>query len=353
MAIASLEPNPSLLKQPKRSSNHHKTHPRLSKPLFDVTTMTATDASQDSGKDAKPEPQVLQKLYRHDCEYGSCPQRWSKFRHLGDEADALEAEVAKVPIVRRSVNYGREKGWVIDSFTINCPHMRAILSQSLAKYQDFDPELEAWTFTPPYKPLVHRWERVQSLHQELKETSDEPAKVKAADELVKFLEPLLSPWLDAWNTTQVTKKITHGMLWQIFPPGELVTTKFWGVDTICRVTEFHSSGVTVEYVDWNGKRCGFETTKIGIPYFFGQLWVTSLPVYPLSFLDNPDEFKEKMMDRGRRFQQLRGFHYRTYSGVKITMKSEQRPVSAPPDFCPITSPSSLLTAFSGVRPSRH
>ena len=282
-----------------------------------------TDTPSSDG-DAVTVPILDQKLtlYQHTCRYGSCPDRWSRFWKLSEEAADLEAEASKLPIVHRYVYRGDE--WRTSSFTINCPHMRSLLSEALDKYQDLDPDLEGWTFTPPYMPLVHRWERLQALHHDI---GHEPERKEAADRLVEFLEPRLAPGIDALSTTHSTGKITYDMLWQIFPPGELITTKFFGVDTLCRVLKHNGGTITIQYVDWNGNKCGFQTTKVEIPRFSGVKRVTSLEAFPLSFVDGSDEIKEATIARGRRFQQLRGFHYLSYSGVKISMELEQRPVS--------------------------
>ncbi|KAK4235599.1 P-loop containing nucleoside triphosphate hydrolase protein [Achaetomium macrosporum] len=275
----------------------------------------------------------VQKLYRHDCPYDACPSRWSKFATHQDEQNALEAEVRTVPIVQR-YTFNSDKEWVTDSFNVNCPHMRAFLSEALVKYQDLDLDLEGWTFSPPYKPLVHRWDRILALHQQTRDADGDPDKKKAVDQLVNFLKPILAGSIEDLTTTRDTGTIRYGMLWQIYPPGECVLTKFFGVDTVCRVVKYHKSQrrrcwiITLEYVDWDGERCGLRTSEVKIPLYYGLRRVTSFPAYPLSFADKPGEIKEAMMARGRRFQQLRGYHFLSYDGVKILTGSElQQPMS--------------------------
>jgi hypothetical protein len=278
----------------------------------------------------------MRKLYRHDCHYGCCPSRWSRFATHQDE---LEAEVCTVPIVQRHA-FNSDKEWVTESFNVNCPHMRAFLAEALAKYQELDLDLEGWTFSPPYKPLVHRWDRILALHQQMKvagseEDSEDDKKKKAAvDQLVEFLQPILAQSIEDLTTTRDTGTIRYGMLWQIYPPGEQVLTTFYGVDTVCRVVKYHKSGsrrcwiITLEYVDWDGERCGLRTTEVRIPSYAGLRRVTSFPAYPLSFAERPDEIRDAMMARGRRFQQLRGYHFLSYEGVKILTDCDlQQPVS--------------------------
>jgi hypothetical protein len=85
----------------------------------------------------------------------------------------------------------------------------------------------------------------------------------------------------------------------------------------------------VEYVDWNGEYSGFTTTTITILDFEGYRRINRLPVFPISFLSDVEETKKAMIERGRKFEQLRGYHYMITNGTKIileTEKPEQRPV---------------------------
>ncbi|KAK4149361.1 P-loop containing nucleoside triphosphate hydrolase protein [Chaetomidium leptoderma] len=293
-----------------------------------TTDEAEAEAEEEDGEVEDDEPEevaeTIQKLYRHDCEYNSCPPRWSKFDSNQDQQHELEAEVRNTQIVQRHT-YCDDKSWTTASFTINCPHMRGFLSEALANYQDLDLDPENWTFTPESKPLVHRWDRLQTLHQELKDSSGHDEKKRAVDQLVDFLQPILAPSVDDLAATRSTGKIKYDMLWQIFSPEETVLIKLWGVDTLCRVVKYGTSesrhlwSIEVEYVDWDGERCGFERTEVEVPWYKGYTRVTSLPVYPLSFAANPDEIKRAMVARGRRFEQLRGYHFQTYNGTKVLM----------------------------------
>ncbi|KAK3302765.1 P-loop containing nucleoside triphosphate hydrolase protein [Chaetomium strumarium] len=325
------------------------------KPSADVKDDEPAKPATVEENELEPEPEPeqvdgsgVQKLYRHDCHYECCPSRWSKFATHQDEQNALEAEVRAVPIVQRHA-FNSDKEWVTVSFNVHCPHMRAFLAEALARYQDLDLDLEGWTFSPPYKPLVHRWDRILALHRQIRSQSEEGdddndndndteegknKKKAAVDQLVDFLQPILAGSIEDLTSTRDTGTIRYDMLWQIYPPGEQVLTKFYGVDTICRVVKYHKSQrrrcwiITLEYVDWDGERCGLRTTEVRIPLYSGLRRVTSFPAYPLSFAEKPEEIREAMMARGRRFQELRGYHFLSYEGVKILTESNlQQPMS--------------------------
>ncbi|KAJ9144054.1 P-loop containing nucleoside triphosphate hydrolase protein [Pleurostoma richardsiae] len=273
------------------------------------------------------------KLYRHDCPYGYCPSRWSKFGDNDEEQAALEQCVSNEPIVHRhSLD---DKKWITESFTVHSPAMRAHLRMALAKYQDFDLDLEDWTFKPPYKPIVHRWDRLNALAENL----GDPDSKNAIDQLLAFLQPILAPAVKALAQTKETGKIVFDDVWQIFPPGELAVTTFFAVESVCRVEKYEKVEplgqlpywvISLEYIDWNGEHCGYTTTKVVIKSFKGPRHVISLPVHPLCFRDTAADIRSGMVERGRKFERLRGYHFRTCVGTMIlleTKQAEERPVA--------------------------
>lgn len=159
--------------------------------------------------------------------------------------------------------------------------MRRHLKVALANYHGFDLELKGWTFQQPFSPIVHRWDRLNALCEE---TEDHQSK-QALEQLMGFLRPVLAPSIDSLVQTRKTGKVDFENLWQIFPPGELAVTSFFGVEAVTRLLRYELIQpcgeppfwqVDFEYVDWNGERCGYESAKTRIKYFSGLKFVTSL-----------------------------------------------------------------------------
>jgi len=309
-----------------------------------ATTIATTTATTQAVSDhALPREPDVTRLYRHDCKYECCPSRWSKYDTVSDEQLSLESKILSDPIVHRH-HFDDDKKWVTASFTINSRVMRSILSEALDGYQDLDMGLLNWTFFPPYIPLVHRWDKLLILHLRLAVKKDlglspeeREMKLTAIGQLMSFLKLLLTPSVSAFAETRRTGKIAFDIVWQIFPPGELVVTDFFGVKGVCRVLKYKKKTprgepaywvITMEYVDWNGERCGLTETKCLIYEFEGFQRVLSLPVYPVSFVEDPAGWKERATERGRKFEQLRGYHFLSYNGTKVLMgeQAEERPV---------------------------
>lgn len=267
------------------------------------------------------------KLYKYDCPSGCCPSRYARFSTQAAEQEDLQASVHSEPIIHRHAF--RETVWVTESFTVNDTTIRLMLRQALNKYQDFDPELENWTFRAPYSPIVHRWSKLNDLC----ETSVSLEEKTAINSLMAFLRPILAPSIEALSKTKETGKVLFDDVWQIYPPGEVAMTAFYGTEAAARVVRYEkkrtrqglpSWEVELEYIDWNGDHCGFATTTVNIGFFSGYKFVTGLAAYPLSFCSDGEQIKQRLTARGRKFELLRGYHFRTCVGTKILLETPQR-----------------------------
>lgn len=282
---------------------------------------------------ATPPTSDVTKLFRYDCLGGCCPSRWAKFPDQASEQHNLEASISSDPIVHRHIL--QETAWQTESFTVNDAAMRAQLRVALEGYQDFDPELKNWVFSPPYEPLVHRLEKIGALVL----SADDAEGRDAVASFMKFLRPILRPSIESVVKTKETGKVLFEDVWHIFPPGEVALTKFYGVEAAARVVRYEKKRdplgtptweVELEYVDWNGGQSGYAKTTVNVGFFSGYKFVTSLAAYPLSFCLDEQQLRERLTSRGREFERLRGYHFQNCLGTKIlleTKKPEERPVN--------------------------
>jgi hypothetical protein len=271
--------------------------------------------------------------YLHKCIYDACKPRWSAFAGVDDEEADLNARTAHVPIIHHHEFV--DHGWKTSAISIQDQAMRQVLTQVLDGYQDLDPGLEDWKFSSPFRPLVHRWDLLKSMELEL---PDGPLK-DAVKLLSSFLTSRLTSSLTSLEQTKTTGKLQFDNVWQIFAPGSVVTTKIFREDVICRVVRYSFDddslpprwNIDVEYVDWNGKSTGYVPKTVSISMFAGFRRVTNLPVFPISFLSNLTKLKERFIERGRKFERLRGYKYMLCNGTKVLLETEMpelRPIAA-------------------------
>jgi hypothetical protein len=295
-----------------------------------VTPSSSSEASHES-KSSEPTP--VSDWYLHECLYDSCKARWSAFAGTNEEEVDLKQRTAQIPIVHQHTFV--DSCWKTSALLIQDVNMRQILTKVLHNYQDLDLDLEDWRFTPPFRPLVHRWDTLKNYLATLPDGSLKDA----ANSLLAFLTPIIASSVSSLAQTKKTGKLEFKNAWQVFPPNSLVMTKFFGTDVVCRVVKYRFEDscpppprwvVDLEYVDWNGETSGYATTSIKIYEYSGYKRVTNLPVYPISFLSDIEKTKETLIERGRKFERLRSYNYMICNGTKVlleTEKPELRPVS--------------------------
>jgi hypothetical protein len=150
---------------------------------------------------------------------------------------------------------------------------------------------------------------------------------------MSFPKPLLTPSVSALAEARRSGKIGFVVVWQIFPPGELAVTDILGAKGVCRVLKYKKKTprgeraywvVTMEYVDWNGERCGLADTRRLIHEFEGFQRVLSLPVYPVSFIEDLAGLRKRAVERGRKFEELRGYRFCRITGPRSPRVSRRR-----------------------------
>lgn len=187
--------------------------------------------------------------------------------------------------------------------------------------------------------MVRRWEELKAQYTQQIEG---PGKHVAAP-LLAFLGHIFAPSVLSLAQFKQTGKISFPNVWQIFPPSSVVKTRFFGVDTVCRVVKYkrveRSDGrligwaIDMEYVDWNGETSGWTTTTLTIWEYESHRKVAGLPVFPIELSSEADFIKARFTERGRRWAELRGYHFEVANGTKIQLKTgelQQRPVSINP-----------------------
>lgn len=221
--------------------------------------------------------------------------------------------------------------------------MRSVIESVFDGSQESDLLPEDWTFEPPFRPLVHRWEQLNELQAQIRGSDEDDIvdEKQATDDLMSFLEPILAPSVHSLARTRDTGKISYNNIWQIFQPSELIITTTRGVPSLGRVTKYKEKElgwrIHLEKLAWDGSRCGYVQQVAWIGRFSGDRYVNSFNVYPVSFHKDPEGFKSSMLQRGRKFERLRGYHAQTYKGSMCLADDKPntggRPVSSPCCYC--------------------
>ncbi|KAI2629533.1 P-loop containing nucleoside triphosphate hydrolase protein [Hypoxylon sp. NC1633] len=273
------------------------------------------------------------KWYSHRCPAGCCPSRWSEYQDEFEENECMQDVILRTPLIQRFSKGTR--GWQTESVSVQDSVMRQILLDVLGEHSDFDPVTEGWTFKAPFRPLVHSWDLLRRYGIY---STDDPAEKLACKTLLEFLAPILEVSLSSSTKFQETGKIEFVDIWHLFKPKDLVITKVEGVDVVCRVLKYKQVGgdqtthslltsesfwiIDAEYVDWNGEESGYKTVSVRIDGFDKYRRITSLPIFPTSYLSDEAATGTALIERGRKFEKMRGCRFMVCKGTKITLETK-------------------------------
>lgn len=251
-----------------------------------------------------------------------------------EQKDPIESEktAGYALLIRNKISHGSDgrKAMEIHSIVIQSPLLKRFLGGVLENYPGVTTTLDRLTFSSPFAPFVHRWDRFEKA---IEEEKDELTK-SHVNLLLSVLEAELLDTRTAMKDFVANTVIPFEHLWTIFVPGEIVFTmmddqecafrlkdaiyeKTWGV----KIFRLHC-----EFVDWDGDKYGKDIECLSVRSYPGTKAITELPIFPLQYHSEKEAVQTKIMARARKFQELASVLYRAYEGVAI----ERLPYNDPP-----------------------
>ncbi|KAJ4365728.1 hypothetical protein N0V83_008348 [Neocucurbitaria cava] len=247
-----------------------------------------------------------------------------------DVAEAAEnEETAQHALITRlqKANDSRKK-FETHSIIIQSPWLKEALAEILQDYPGIHCGLKRLEFEAPFSPFVHRWseflefrarkdldsvtsEHIELLHDVLR------AELK---DVIKTLEDYVDHGI-----------VTYDHIWTIYQPGSIIYSDSHNgahgayrlrsgayVKTQCG----KAYQLSVEAIDWNGNHFGRSVESIRLWEFLGTTRILGLSAFPLSFHPHQDKVRELLINRGKKFEELAGCHYKSYDGFAITWDKE-------------------------------
>ncbi|OTA63306.1 hypothetical protein K449DRAFT_394593 [Hypoxylon sp. EC38] len=199
------------------------------------------------------------------------------------------------------------------------PKMLFLYLEDMREYMNNLKELEPEGDSRKERKKVQKWidEKRRHLRVLIKYLDADHAETK------KSLYPMLENGL-----------ITFDLLWALWKPNTLAyTTTYGSVDEPrvfkVEVAEKHYSIVRGEfyyiegkYFEYDGKQFGFGSMSEEIPEFRGARKITSLGCYPLKYHKNEAQLRKDLIERGKKFVNLGGVHYKSHQGMAYHKKKK-------------------------------
>lgn len=241
--------------------------------------------------------------------------------------DAESAQHALV--VRYKLSDKPDRELDLHSIVVQSPFLKDILSGVFEEYPGITIELDRLEFNAPFECFVHRWEKLKAVREEFLQNS--VADAKDVDQPAAHLELLFKTMEEEFAPILREKQdlLKHGVMkynkiWTIFEPGSLIYHKVDDHDRVYKLksTKYDTSNgggkvykLEVQFVDFDGTQFGMNKDTLYINGFPGTKKISKFEAYPLSFHENAEELKKSLVERGRKFEAYKGYHFVGYDGI--------------------------------------
>ncbi|KAI0383042.1 P-loop containing nucleoside triphosphate hydrolase protein [Hypomontagnella monticulosa] len=212
---------------------------------------------------------------------------------------------------------------------VNHQPLRQLLKDVIGDYPDDPINVDDVQIETPYYSLFHYRTELETVGLD---------RFKADEESAAQLK-LLMTWIKTHFESEIAAHdrcvsgglgaISYDHLWTLFPPGKIIHAKVLNQHRAFRVhTCWYEEGENpilnfwIYSVDFNGEKLGTRKAELFINKYAGTRQLRELTAMPLDLVEDADEVRTQLLERGRKFEGYLGQHYEQYDGVALK-KTEQ------------------------------
>ncbi|KAI1138061.1 P-loop containing nucleoside triphosphate hydrolase protein [Hypoxylon sp. FL0543] len=234
--------------------------------------------------------------------------------------------------LRAEVKYDEKGMPTYTTLEVNSPHLLKIFKSIVGRYPTLATDFESpFEMQSPYPFLYHYWDEIHAAYNQEGLSDDARMHLKL---LLKFMRKKMALDRERIQSMLKASSIEFSTLWAIFRPGDLVYSSVDGHSRILRLESLaYEENKTIgkfaqigcSYVDYDGVQFGRAThgfkilQKLSFPAE-QPCQVTSLPVFPTSYLNGINKIKQQLVERGGRFLRIHGVQVKNYRGLARYLK---------------------------------
>ncbi|KPM35845.1 hypothetical protein AK830_g10721 [Neonectria ditissima] len=241
------------------------------------------------------------------------------------EEAAENEETQKYAIIIRKIKpkeADSTKPLVIDSIIIQSPFLKRVLAKVFEGYKGVVIDVSRLKFHAPFECFVHRWDRFAAARSD---ASHDDITRQHIELLFKVMRDELGDIIQLRGDYFKNRAVSFEHVWTLFPPGCTV----WGSAKGKPIAVQFNTGYYVKtpcgnvyrlqckVIDWDGTIMGWADVNLQIGEFLGTVPFSELSCYPLEYHPRLDAAKALLLARGRRFEKLAGYRYKSYKGVAV------------------------------------
>ncbi|KAI8932051.1 hypothetical protein NX059_010940 [Plenodomus lindquistii] len=211
----------------------------------------------------------------------------------------------------------------LHSIQVQSPLIKALLGTVFANYPGIKTNLKKLLFLAPFREFFYRWKEFLQASEISQQDEVQAAHFKL---LFDIVSAEVQPHIDEVKDLLANDVINFANLWAILEPDIDVYSLVDGQHRLYRLgrTSYAKlpDGTQVlqlscQFVDTNGVNFGYTPTILTIGEFADVVHVVDLTVVPAHIKPNIDTIRTQLTERGKRFESLKGCHYKAYSGDYI------------------------------------
>lgn len=244
-------------------------------------------------------------------------------KELEEAATTTKTRKKYALIIRRQARANGDAGFQLHSIDVQSPLIREVLRKTFSKYRGLDTKEPHLILDAPFHPFAFRWQEFQ---EEISKVTDDATNVHC-----KLLKDVLDPEITALLKTKeelLAKSIvSYEYLWILFEPDTIVYTNHNGYERAFQVLAYdYGKRFFIEAcgVDRYGAGYGVRTHTFAVNPFQGTVSIMDLEVAPLNTNPHREEIKERLIARGRHWEEYNRVHHVSYTGAYRTWNERKR-----------------------------
>lgn len=250
-------------------------------------------------------------------------QEWSPEEIAGivsQSASDIDKYALVVRREKRDGEYG-EPVLALHSIDVQSPYLKTILHPVFKDYKSVNTNLKNLQFTAPFLEFFHQWAEFVQARPALGDDEDKTPQ-EHYDILFGIIYSELSPHFDRAADLLKNNVMTFDYLWTLFEPGIEVLSRHESVDRLWLVDrgEYKEARdqttyeISCRYIDTDGEKFGDRARTLEMQGFEGIKPIEELDILPSHVYSDIAHVRTMLQERGRKFEMLRGCHYKAYSG---------------------------------------
>ncbi|KXS95708.1 hypothetical protein AC578_10765 [Pseudocercospora eumusae] len=265
----------------------------------------------------------IRQLYREDL-----TKPWQTWKEDAENERANHPKNSKYAlVVRRQMSTESDDGLQLHSVTVQSPILRKLLDDVFEGSREVCTTMKDLTFKHPFHEFLHRWDRYLACVGEVNGGLEK----QHVQLLHGILEPVVGPLVEQKRDILKQNRVDFKRLWMIFEPDCEITTPedgrlFTNQDTKYEIIPGGEALLLgSKCVNYNGKFFGYQTVTLGIDSYEGFKMIDELEVVPVALHPRRDALIEEATARGKRFADLSGWQYKSYTGIVTIAEQQKRP----------------------------